>query len=371
MPLLHKIAGVVVVCAVVLGLTLPGVRRGGEGDEVERTASEPTADARATKAAGTPAPGGSGSGSPSVSASAPIAAAAPGAVAVKANELGQVPVLMYHRIVEKPDRPLDRTPKELYDELTRLAKGGYCPITAAEFVGGRFNVPAGKHPVVLTFDDGTPDHFALDAQGRPKAGTAVEVIQRVAAENPGFRPVATFYMTRELFGMEDEQASAAVPWLVRRGYEIGNHTMNHPDLGGMSEKEVRKEIGEIEDRIVRLTGKHATTLAYPFGVLPRKRVWAQKSDGKYEFQGNFVAGWRPSLSPFDEEFDRWEISRVRSEGKIKEDDCKKYCSTAWLEHLDKNPDERYTSDGDPNTVTFPKAAEYRLDKEYRGRARAY
>ena len=371
MPLLHKIAGVVVVCAVILGLTVPAERRRGEEAGVERVAAEPEGGARAAKAAGTPAPGGAKSGSPSASASAPIAAAAPGAAAVKANELGQVPVLMYHRIVEKPDRALDRTPKELHDELTRLAKGGYSPITAAEFVGGRFNVPAGKHPVVLTFDDGTPDHFALDAQGRPKAGTAVEVIQRVAAENPGFRPVATFYMTRELFGMEDGQAAAAVPWLVRRGYEIGNHTMNHPDLGGMSAGEVREEIGEIEDRIVRLTGEHATTLAYPFGVLPRKPAWARKADGKYEFQGAFLAGWRPSVSPFDEEFDRWEISRVRSEGKIEEDDCKQYCSTAWLEHLDKHPEERYTSDGDPNTVTFPKAAEYRLAKEYRGRARTY
>ncbi|MEU8799712.1 polysaccharide deacetylase family protein [Spirillospora sp. NPDC048819] len=369
MPLLHKIAGVVIVCAVVLGLTLPGERRGrDEEDPSERAgaASKTTPTARPAKAGATP-----GSGSPSVSASAPILAAAPGAVAVKANELGQVPVLMYHRIVAKPERPLDRSAKELYDELTRLAKDGYCPVTAAEFVSGRFNVPAGKHPVVLTFDDGTPDHFALDAQGRPKAGTAVAIIQRVAAENPGFRPVATFFMTRELFGMEDAQAAAALKWLQQHGYEIGNHTMNHPNLSGMSQKEVRDEIGKIEDRVVQLTGRHTTTLAYPYGALPEKLTWAEKADGRYDFQGNFVAGWRPATSPFDEEFERWEINRIRSEGKIKENDCKRYCSTAWLEHLDKNPHERYTSDGDPNTVTFPKAAEYRLAKEYRGRARTY
>ncbi|WUH96290.1 polysaccharide deacetylase family protein [Spirillospora sp. NBC_00431] len=372
MPLLHKIAGVVVVCAVVLGLTLPGHRRD-EGNVAERAAgSSGTADAvGAARPSGTPSPGGSKTPSASATPTGPIAAAASGAVAVKANELGQVPVLMYHRIVKKPEMALDRSTKELRDELTRLAKGGYSPVTAGEFAGGRFNVPAGRHPVVLTFDDSTPGHFALDASGRPQPDTAVAIIQQVARENPGFRPTATFYLNKELFGMQDGQAAAALTWLLRNGFELGNHTMTHPNLAGASEKKVQDEIGGMEDRIVRFTGAHTSTLAYPFGSVPRKEKWARADGGRYSFQGIFLAGWRPSTSPFDEGFDRWNIDRVRSEGKIKENDCTRYCSTAWLEYLDKNPDERYTSDGDPNTVTFPKSAEDRLAKEYRGRARTY
>ncbi|GAA4230827.1 polysaccharide deacetylase family protein [Actinomadura meridiana] len=369
MPLLHKIAGVVVVCAVVLGLTLPAHRRGAEKESPAGRVGNSSSAAPAAKVSGSPAP----SGSPTASATPlkPIPAAAPGAAAVKANELGQIPVLMYHRIVPKPEMSLDRSTKELYDELTRLAKGGYVPITAAEFVSGWINVPAGKHPVVLTFDDSTPGHFALDAAGRPKADTAVAIIQRVAAENPGFRPVATFYLNKELFGMADAQAAAGLRWLVQNGFELGNHTVTHPDLSGMSEDGVHKEIGGMEDRIVQLAGRHTTTFAYPFGAVPRKGKWARKDGSRYSFQGIFLAGWRPSVSPFADEFDRWNIDRVRSEGKIKENDCTKYCSTAWLEYLDKNPDERYTSDGDPNTVTFPKTAEDRLAKEYRRRARTY
>jgi peptidoglycan/xylan/chitin deacetylase (PgdA/CDA1 family) len=354
----------VIVCAVVLGLTLPGDRRGRQKeDAAERTGAASGATPTA-RAAGT-------GRTPSVPASAPILAAAPGAVAAKANELGQVPVLMYHRILKKPELSLDRTPKELYDELTGLAKDGYHPITAAEFVGGRFGVPAGKHPVVLTFDDSTPGHFALDAQGNPVPDTAVAIIMQVARENPGFRPVATFYLNKDLFGMQDAQAAAGLKWLVQHGFELGNHTVSHPNLAGLSEKGVHEEIGDMEDRIVQLTGAHTTTFAYPYGGIPKKKAWAEKQDGRYAFQGLFVAGWQPALSPFDDDFDRWNINRVRSEGKIKENDCKRYCSTAWLEHLDKNPDERYTSDGDLNTVTFPKAAEDRLAKEYRARARMY
>ncbi|MBT2209901.1 polysaccharide deacetylase family protein [Actinomadura sp. NEAU-AAG7] len=378
MPLLHKIAGVVIICAVVLGLTLPGERRG-HRDKKEPTATQAGAAGTMTPA-GRAAPGGgvkdrpAGSSatpvSPTPTVTAPIPAAAPGAVAAKANELGQVPVLMYHRIMKKAELSLDRSSKELYDELTRLARSGYVPVTAAEFVGGRFDVPAGRHPVVLTFDDSTPGHFGLDARGDPEPDTAVAVIERVARENPGFRPVATFYLNKDLFQLSGAEAAAGVRWLAQHGFELGNHTTTHPDLSGMSEKQVRDEIGGMEDEILGLAGAHTTTLAYPFGSAPRKKAWARE-DARYHFQGIFLAGWRPSESPFDEGFDRWAINRVRSEGKIAENDCKRYCSTAWLEYLDKHPDERYTSDGDPNTVTIPRAAEDRIAKQYRARARVY
>lgn len=379
-PLLHKIAGVVVVCAVILGLTLPGERRGRDKDadaaQAAATARAARDDRPAGKAApsGPPAPGRAAA-SPSGSASPPapvkLAAATPAAAQVKADELGQIPVLMYHRIMVKPQQSLDRSTTELYDELTRLAKDGYVPITAAQFVSGRIDVPAGKHPVVLTFDDSTPGHFGLDAQGNPKPDTAVGVIERVAHENPGFRPVATFYLNKDLFGMDELQAAAGLKWLVQHGYEVANHTMSHPDLSHLTKDQVHKEISGMEDEIVKMTGAHTTTFAYPFGVAPHKPAWAEKLDGSYAFQGIFLAGWRPSVSPFDGKFDRWAIDRVRSEGKVKEDDCKQFCSTAWLDYLDKHPDERYTSDGDPNTVTFPNVLEDRLAKPYRAWARVY
>ncbi|WP_245623005.1 polysaccharide deacetylase family protein [Spirillospora albida] len=289
------------------------------------------------------------------------------AAAVKANEMGQVPVIMYHRILDRPELPLDRSGAELYAELTRLAKSGYVPITAAQLAAGWVDVPAGRHPVVLTFDDSTPGHFGLDAQGAPKPETAVGIIHRVARENPGFRPVATFYLNEDVFGLDGAQAAAGLKWLVQNGFELGNHTVNHPDLSGLSAKEVAREIGGMEDRIRALTGLRSTTLAYPFGAVPRDKGWRER----YPFKGVFLAGWRPSDSPFADEFDRWAIHRVRSEGKIKENDCTKFCSTAWLDHLDEHPDERYTSDGDPRTVVFPKMLEDRLAKGYLPWARVY
>ncbi|MFI0445270.1 polysaccharide deacetylase family protein [Actinomadura sp. 6N118] len=352
----------------VLGLTLPA----------DRSEEKPRKDAAHAAQRAKASPGGTTTAAPAVTRSASPAPTGPGkigaasqaAVSAKANELGEIPVLMYHRILKKTELSLDRSVKEFRNEVTRLAEEGYVPITAAELVSGRIDVPLGKHPVVLTFDDSTPGHFGLDAQGRPKPDTAVAILMEVAAKFPGFRPVATFYLNDDLFGMGD-QAGAGLKWLQQHGFELGNHTVSHPDLSQLSQKEVQKEIGGLESKIVSLTGTHSTTLAYPFGSVPKKRSWAQKKDGEYDFTGLLLAGWKPSDSPFDKDFDPFAVLRVRSEGKISENDCREFCSTAWLDKLDKDPDTRYTSDGDPNTISFRASDERLLAKKYRSFGRSY
>ncbi|MFC0042021.1 polysaccharide deacetylase family protein [Actinomadura rayongensis] len=372
MPLLHKLAAVLVVVAVVLGLTLPGDR------DARRAATAVRAAAGEKAAAGRPpvpsvAPGSpraSGTPTPTPSVTAPIPPATAEAARVRADELGMVPVLMYHRIMKKPELSLDRSVQEFRDEVNRLADEGYAPITAAEFVAGRIDVPAGRHPVVLTFDDSTPGHFGLDAAGNPAPDTAVAILQEAARTHPGFRATATFYLNKDIFGLGD-RAADGLKWLISHGYEIGNHTVTHADLSRLSKQGVRAEIGGMEDQIVALTGAHTTTFAYPFGAVPRKSEWARADGARYGFKGVFLAGWKPSASPFTTGFDRWAIDRVRSEGKIKENDCRQFCSTAWLDYLDKHPMERYTSDGDPATVTFPAAEEKRLAPSFRPYGRRY
>src|SRR4051812_16339114 len=83
---------------------------------------------------------------PSVSHPAAQLTAAESARKVKANEAGMIPVIMYHRLLPKRRASIDRTPKQLRAELERLVREKYVPITAAEFVSGKFNVPAGTHP---------------------------------------------------------------------------------------------------------------------------------------------------------------------------------------------------------------------------------
>ncbi|MEV1166844.1 polysaccharide deacetylase family protein [Nonomuraea sp. NPDC049784] len=275
------------------------------------------------------------------------------AAKVKANELGQIPVLMFHRIIDKPGSTDDRTPQQFRADLERLAREGYVPITAAEMVTGKIDIPAGKHPVVLTFDDSSPSQLTLNEVGVPAPNTAVAILQEVAAKHPGFRPKATFYVTRDMFGktVPEEQAQTLV-WLKDNGFDIGNHTRDHINLRGRSQKEVEEQIGSIGKQINSLTHTNPVTIALPYGNQPSKREWALHGGKLYNHQGAFLAGYTPAASPFSKAFDPVGIPRIKV--MEKKGDCKQFCSEAWLDWLKTNPDMIYTSDGDVSTVAYPK-----------------
>ncbi|MFC7644858.1 polysaccharide deacetylase family protein [Streptosporangium lutulentum] len=278
------------------------------------------------------------------------------AAKVKANELGQVPVLMYHRIVDKPGNQDDRTPEQFRTELERLAAEDYVAVTAAEYVTGRMDIPAGKHPVVLTFDDSSPSQFELDGTGAPKPNTAVAILQDVAQRHPGFRGVGTFYVTRDMFGKTTpEERAQVLLWLVGKGYDIGNHTHDHLSLRGKPEKTVNAEVAKGHRLITSLINAVPVTIALPYGNQPNTKEWALKGtsgDVSYNYGGVFLAGYTPAMSPFNKKFDPLGIPRIRSMDK--KGDCARFCSVAWLDWLKANADERYTSDGDAKTVAYPK-----------------
>jgi len=292
---------------------------------------------------------------------------------VRANELGLVPVLMYHRIVKKRHASIDRTPAQFRQELEKLARKGYVPISAAEFAAGDIHVPAGKFPVVLTFDDGHRSHFALDAAGDPAPGTAVAILREVAARHPGFRPVATFWINHTPFGLRTapEQA-AAVRWLTANGFEVANHTWSHPNLRALPAKRVRKQIAQLERLLRRLGVPPSATMALPYGSMPHPRKAARTGSwegARYDFAGVFLAGAEPSLSPYAKKFDRGAIQRIQSNGKRGE--CRRWCSQHWLEWLDDHPGERYVSDGDPARISIPGGLRSRMDPDHKSRINAY
>ncbi|MER6947762.1 polysaccharide deacetylase family protein [Nonomuraea sp. NPDC000554] len=354
------VANVVVVVVAIIGLSL--LPSDGEGDG-------PSGRQAASRAEQSPP------GEPTPVASEPpgVEATPEFAKQVKANELGMVPVLMYHRILKKRLASIDRTPSQVRQELEKLARQGYVPVTAKEFVTGAMPVPAGRFPVVLTFDDGHPSHFALDANGQPKPDTAAGIVLDVARKYPSFRPVATFWVNRDPFGLrERDQQVAAVKWLVDHGFEVANHTWSHPSLSVLPKKRVREQIVRLDRLLVKLGAGPAKTMALPFGAEPHPRKLARRGtwDGtSYDFDGVFLAGAEPSLSPFAKAFDPLAIQRIQSNGKKGE--CRKWCSQYWLEWLNKHPEERYVSDGDPARISIPEKLQGKITPKRRPQVNAY
>ena len=315
------------------------------------------------------------SGTASLPAAAPRSPAAPAAAkdpaSVRANELGAVPVLMYHQLSDHPSSVYDRTPADFRAELERLAREGYVPITAAEFTSGRIDIPAGTHPVVLTFDDSTNSQVRLGADGKPAPDSALGILVDVARRHPGFRATATFFVNGDPFSVTGSKKS--LTWLTTHGFEIGNHTLDHANLRTLDSAEVQHEIASDLEGIRRtVPGATVVSLALPFGAMPRPgslAVRGQSEGVSYEHRGVYLVGANPSPSPFAASFDAAAIPRIRSEGATGEE--AEFGSTAWLDKLAQNPANRYTSDGDPSTIAFPGSEESRLSTAYRKQARPY
>jgi peptidoglycan/xylan/chitin deacetylase (PgdA/CDA1 family) len=306
----------------------------------------------AVAACGAPAPAASPPPAPSrpAPAAAPARVTAASARQVGADELGRVPVLMYHRIVERPKSPYERTPADFTAELERLAAEGYVPVTTADLTARRLDLPAGAHPVVLTFDDGDPSVFTLTPQGQPAPGTAVRILLDVAAAHPRFRPVASLYVNEHPFGGSDD--GRALSWLAEHHFEIGNHTRRHTNLRTASEGAVTSAITE-EDTLIRqaLPGYRPTTLALPYGAHPRREELALRGPG-YAYEGALLVGAGPAPSPCSPEFEPGSIPRIRSQATGPEAE---YGSAHWLDVLASPAGHRYTSDGDPATVSYPRS----------------
>jgi peptidoglycan/xylan/chitin deacetylase (PgdA/CDA1 family) len=273
--------------------------------------------------------------------------------AVRANELGEVPVLMYHRIVDHPESEYERSPQQFRAELERLVAEDYVPVTVADFAMGHIDIPAGKHPVVLTFDDGDPSQLSLGPDGRPTPNSGVGVLLDVAAAHPGFRPVGSLYVNAAPFGAVG--GAQALAWLWKNGFDIGNHTFSHASLGDASADEVQREIAHGDQAIQQaLPGYRVTSIALPFGASPQPQELAMRgaADGvTYDYRGVLLVGAGPAPSPYCTEFDPLNIPRIRSQDATGED--ARYGSTAWLDELAATPGRRYTSDGDVNRIAYP------------------
>ncbi|WP_410597048.1 polysaccharide deacetylase family protein [Amycolatopsis sp. lyj-23] len=283
-------------------------------------------------------------------ATAPVRITPAAARQVGADELGRVPVLMYHRLVAQPKSVYERTPADFTAELERLAAEDYVPITTAELVSRRLDLPAGAHPVVLTFDDGDPSVFRLTPQGQPEAGTAIRILLDVAAAHPRFRPVASLYVNEHPFGGDPD--GRALRWLAEHHFEIGNHTRHHTNLRTATEAAATTAITE-EDALIRqaVPGYQPKTLALPYGSSPHRAGLALQGPG-YSYGGALLVGAGPAPSPCSAKFEPGAIPRIRSQSTGKESE---YGSAHWLDELDSATGHRYTSDGDPSTVSYPRS----------------
>ncbi len=290
---------------------------------------------------------------------------APDPAAVGADELGLVPIMMYHQLSPQPSGEYDQTPEEFRAELERMYREGYRPVTAAHYAAGEIDIPAGTHPVVLTFDDSTVSQVSFAADGTPAPDTVAAVLTEFAARHPDFPARATFYVTNDMFG-DDRRA---LPWLVAHGFDIGAHTADHANLGNLDATGVQRELASNVRAIQEaVPNTPVRTMALPLGVSPDNRALATAGAWEgtpYSFDAVMLVGSEPAPSPYGP-LDPAAVPRIRSgRGEVPFD------SAYWLDHLATHPDQRYTSDGDPTRISFPTNLSGELTPRWSTRAHPY
>ena len=283
----------------------------------------------------------------------------------KPNELGQVMILMYHKIGE-PEKEWMRTPQNFRQDLANLYEDGYTLVKLLDYVRGNIDVEAGRSPVVLTFDDGTLSHFNfIETAGGIEIDPdcAVGILEDFCNQFPDFGKGATFYINHPYPFGQVEYIEEKLEFLLDNGYEIGNHTYSHANLSTLSDEDVVMEIALNAAKTNEiLPGYEVRSLALTYGQYPQNMetlATGSFEDYSYNNEAILLIGSNPAPSPFSLDFDFLGIPRIKA-SEINVENLGMY---DWFEYFKKNPERRYVSDGDPDVVAIPQELEDQIDIE--------
>lgn len=294
-------------------------------------------------------------------------------LAARPNELGHVMVVMYHGILDNP--PYHRTREDFLKDLAYLYEHGYYLVPLSDFLEMDMDVPAGKTPIVLTFDDGLSTTFNLvEGPEGPAADpeSAIGLLEGFVAEHPDFGKAASLFIhvsgNFEGGGTESQR----LQWLVDNGYELGNHSATHENLSKLDAAGLQKAIGRVNESVAAmLPGYVIDTMTYPFGIRPQDQLLPLFENGSWNgVDYGFRIGFRegpsaPFRVPLHVKYDHLNAPRVRgSEGEVQD---------LWwfLDYYEKNPGYRYISDGNPDRLSMPVEEYQWVDKSFQASGTIY
>ena len=285
------------------------------------------------------------------------------------NELGTVPIMMYHGIVNMKSNDTNytggnvdkdgynRTTEAFREDLEFYYKNGYRMIRLTDYIDGNIDVEYGKSPIILTFDDGNENNFkvnGIDEDGNLiiDENCAIGILESFKEKYPDYNITATFFVNGGLFN-QPEYNEKILKWLVENGYDVGNHTENHLDIKKSSSDQVNKEIVSVYKQLDEIIpGQYVNIIALPFGSPYNKEhenfkyvLNSTYDNSTYETKAALRVGWDAEYSPFDVNFDPTFLKRCRAY-----DNNGVEFDIEMVFKLLKN--KRYISDGNVDTIVI-------------------
>lgn len=267
--------------------------------------------------------------------------------------MGYIMVLEYH-LIEEPEARWSRTPANFRRDMETLLAEGYYPINLRDLVNGHIDVPHGKTPFVLTFDDSSSSQFRYLNAETIDPNCAVGILRDIHERNPqDWALRGTFFVLldvdvpdRILFG-QPEYVARKLRELTEWGMEVGSHTISHINMAKSGEEKIRWQLAVSKQTIEELIpGYEVQTISVPFGAYPASdEVFAGEYEGQaYAYRAAVEVTGGASVSPFAATFDPLHIKRIQAiQSEL----------DYWFGYFREHPELRFVSDGDPAQVTVP------------------
>ena len=147
--------------------------------------------------------------------------------------------------------------------VTCLA-GGYSSVFAAQRKIPIYNVDRQDNVVAISFDA---------AWGADKTRQIMDICEE-------YNVKATFF----LVGFWVEKYPDITKEIAERGFEIGTHSMTHPQMSKLSTEQVMNELSQSQQKIAQLTSQKVTLFRPPFGDYNNTLISCAEQLGLYTIQ---------------------------------------------------------------------------------------
>ncbi len=199
-------------------------------------------------------------------------------------------VLGYHGVAKSQLRDdlsfLQVSPDRFRMHVELLLGAGFRFVTMTELARrGDGGIPE-PGLAAITFDDGLRNNHAI----------ALPILDEYKIPATVYVTIGFIDSTSPWIGAGGDGAimsESELRELVAAGWELGAHTMSHPDLSRMDYDSCRREIQESREALERITGAPVRTFAYPFGRYGPAALAAVKDAGLLAAVTTGSGSWAP------------------------------------------------------------------------------
>lgn len=180
-----------------------------------------------------------------------------------------IPILMYHSISddEEESHPyyhVNTSPTVFEAQMCYLRDNNYSVIDLPD-LEKRFDMRDASKCAVITFDDGFRNVYTH----------AFPILNKYHFSATVFLPTGFINEKRSSFKGKECMTWDEVRRISSNGIVFGSHTVTHPQLKNLSEKEIEHEIKSSKEKIEDETGKTVDSFSYPF-AFPEDKEFKRK-----------------------------------------------------------------------------------------------